>query len=432
MISMNSGTKYLAAVTVLGTALAGCDSIKDVRTEPYTQLPDQTVVLEGTIEGLGSRRSIVMMNNGDVARARSFLAPKPEAPIDGDSVTRFSFGALPIGSPYNVEVRTQPIGKTCTVTNGSGTLNADTAPDIRISCVNSTPRYSLTVSTAPIAGIVGAKVTLATEENVYEAEVPAGTNSVTFTDALFNPTFGLDPAQAAQTPAFVWSVTASTTEGGTTNKCPVTNPTNPVVAGVTQNPTGNIVDVSALSCAFSLGGSVAYSLKDAGDTPPAAPQGLVLELRNTGEDVIATQQFDGAWNSSFTFNEGGLPGADPVRFVSNRDAVYYVAVGQQPDNMHCIVTNPMAILYAPQLSQNPTDITTPAVQCRQPSPRDGRNHRNIRIGGRSGWRRREHGVARLERRLRERRGQRAGGEGHSEPRHRRGRWQGAGAKRRQH
>ncbi len=386
MISMNSGTKYLAALTVLGTALAGCDSIKDVRDKPYTELPAQTVVLEGRIEGLGSRRSLVLMNNGDTARARSFLAPAPTGPSEGPVETRFTFGALPVGTPYNIEVRAQPVGKTCTIANGSGTLNADAAPDILITCVNSTPRFSMTVSTGPIAGIVGAKVTLATEENVYETDIPAGTTSVTFEDVLFDPTFGLSPQQAATTPPFVWSVTASTTEGGTVNKCPVTNPTNPGGANP-ANPTQDINNVSVLSCAFSLGGSVAYSLKEAGDTPPAAPEGLVLELRNTGEDVIATQQFSGGWGTSFTFNEGGEPVADPVRFVSNKDAVYYVAVGSQPtNNLHCIVTNPMAILYAPQLSQNPTDITTPAVQCRE-LPGAGRALRGVYRHTTTSWQR---------------------------------------------
>ncbi|MDQ2642101.1 MAG: hypothetical protein M3Y79_16140 [Pseudomonadota bacterium] len=380
MTSMNFDTRLLAAIAVLGTALAGCDSIKDIRTDPYTQLPSQTVVLEGTIQGLGSRRSVVLMNNGDTARARSFLAPTPEEPITGTATTRFSFGALPVGTAYNIEVRTQPVGKTCTVANGAGTLSADAAPEILITCVNSTPRYSMTISTVAIAGEAGAKVTLATEENVYEAEVPAGTASVTFADVLFNPAFGLTPTQAATTPPFVWSVTASTTEGGTLNKCPVTNPTNP--GGATPaNPTADITNVSTQACSFTIGGSVAYSLKATGDTAPAAPAGLVLELRNTGEDVIATQEFSGAWGGAFTFSDG----VNPVRFVSNSSAVYYVAVGTQPtNNLTCVVVNPMAILHAPQLTQNPTNIATPAVQCRE-RPAAGRELRGVYRHTKTSW-----------------------------------------------
>jgi hypothetical protein len=75
MTSMSNGTKLLATMAALGATLSGCDSIKDVRDEPFTELPAQTVVLEGTITGLGSRRSVVLMNNGDAARAMSFLAP---------------------------------------------------------------------------------------------------------------------------------------------------------------------------------------------------------------------------------------------------------------------------------------------------------------------------------------------------------------------
>src|SRR5690606_12020541 len=37
--------------------------------------------------------------------------------------------------------------------------------------------------------------------------------------------------------------------------------------------------------------------------------------------------------------------------------------------MHCVVVNPMAILFAPTLTSNPTDITAPSVQCRErPEP----------------------------------------------------------------
>lgn len=358
MTSIIKGTGLIVVTAAMGATLAGCDSIKDVRSEPYTDLPSQTVVLEGDIFGLGSRRSLVLMNNGDAERARSFLAPVPTETGAEDGPTHFTFGAIPVGSPYNIEIRRQPIGKTCTVANGSGTLNSASDLNITITCQNSTPRYSMVVDAAAIAGVEGAKVTLATEEAVYEMDVPSGTSTVTFTDALFNPALGLSPAEAAVTPPFLWSVTASTTQGGTLNKCPVINPTN---QDSEVNPTGDITNVRAETCVFNIGGSVAYSPPASGATVPAAPSGLVLELRTTGEDSISTQEFSGDWGDAFTFSDG----ATPVPYVSNSKAVYYVSVATHPVGMHCVVVDPMAILYAPQLTQNPTHVTTPKVQCRE-------------------------------------------------------------------
>jgi hypothetical protein len=54
-----------------------------------------------------------------------------------------------------------------------------------------------------------------------------------------------------------------------------------------------------------------------------------------------------------------------VQFVSNRNAIYYVAVNTHPTGMRCVVVNPMAILYAPTLTSNPANITSPSVQCRE-------------------------------------------------------------------
>src|SRR5690606_28889055 len=54
----------LLATALCGAALAGCDSITDVREAPYTEVPAQTAVLGGTIQGLGGLRPLVLQNNG--------------------------------------------------------------------------------------------------------------------------------------------------------------------------------------------------------------------------------------------------------------------------------------------------------------------------------------------------------------------------------
>src|SRR5690606_24306963 len=125
------------------------------------------------------------------------------------------------------------------------------------------------------------------------------------------------------------------TIGGTLNKCPVANSTNDVGNTIT-NPTADVTNVAVGACTFRIGGTVAYSPRTlSGPAPATPPTGLVLELRDIGENTVRTQAFDGAWGSAFTFQENGAP----VAFVSNRNAVYSVAVRTQPDGMRCVVAN---------------------------------------------------------------------------------------------
>ncbi len=191
------------------------------------------MVLGGTITGLSSSRSIVLQNNGDASSAHSFSAAKPTVPTNGDpSITPFSFGSLPEGSAYNVTVKAQPYGRTCTVSNGSGTISAASPPNITIACVNATgvPRYNLTVqipsNTTVFSGQSNPTVTLTTEEAIYVKPVTSGQTSVTFNSVLMNT--------AGQPGGFLWTVTASTLEGSIANKCVVTNATNSVAGTITS------------------------------------------------------------------------------------------------------------------------------------------------------------------------------------------------------
>lgn len=349
----------LVGLALVGAGLAGCDSVKDVRSAPSTALPDQTVVLQGTINGLGSRRSIVLMNNGNADGAVSFLAPVPTAATTGTVATPFSFGTVPVGSAYNVEVRTQPYGKECTVSGGSGTISTATALSITINCVDNVPRYSMTVNLNPaFASAEGARVQLITEEAVHEQSVTAGQTTAVFPGVLFNASTAANagpvpsPAPPAGTPTFTWTVTASTTVGGTLNKCPVTNPTNPTVSGVAQNPSADISNVTVGACSFTISGAVAYSIPSTGGAAPAMPGGgLTVELRNMQGQTVATQAV--AAFGAFTFG-----GGTPTQFQSNSSAVYEVAVTSHPAGMYCMPGNgSYTSLYVTGLN-NPVNVTT--------------------------------------------------------------------------
>ena len=79
--------------------------------------------IAGTVTGLASGLNLTLLNNGTT----ELIVPK-----DGN----WSFpGTVSSGTTYNVTVKTQPIGQTCTVTSGSGTYTGSTTA-IKIACAS--------------------------------------------------------------------------------------------------------------------------------------------------------------------------------------------------------------------------------------------------------------------------------------------------------
>lgn len=80
----------------------------------------------GTVSGLGAERSLTLLNNGQDALTITTNGP-------------FVFAdSLLSDAAYSVTVSTQPVGQSCTVTNGAGTLNAqgDSIDAVAVSCAN--------------------------------------------------------------------------------------------------------------------------------------------------------------------------------------------------------------------------------------------------------------------------------------------------------
>lgn len=78
----------------------------------------------GTLSGLGSGLRVTLLNNGSEALALS-------------SNGSFAFvDALEANAAYAVTVRTQPVGQTCSVSGGSGTIDADgtSIDSVRVAC----------------------------------------------------------------------------------------------------------------------------------------------------------------------------------------------------------------------------------------------------------------------------------------------------------
>ena len=319
MISISRGSS-LAAVALAGIGIAGCDSIKDVRSTPATTVPEQMAVLEGTITGLGSKRP-VRLNAGITLEGY-----EPVQYFFGNldiPATPFSYGSMPVGTSYNFSITQNPFGKVCTVQNGSGSVGG-TGPKPSVTCVDdlAVPRYTISGTTAPSFAILpNAAVTLTTEQGVERIQLN-GATAFTFTTKAFsapisNPS---DPA-ASQ---FLWNVIATYQQDGRTYNCRVLN-------GAGANPTANVSNVNVSACQFAVTGTVQYSAPGGGAAQPIGAGGLKLALRKLGTAEPPA-------NSELTIPAfaGGTVTFWP-ELPSFVGAAYDIVVTQNPAGQKCIV-----------------------------------------------------------------------------------------------
>jgi hypothetical protein len=368
MISVSGRSGFLALALALA-ALAGCNATEEVRSEPFIELPAATVVLQGTVSGLGSKRSLELRNNGLATDGIPVVAPIPTPDAIDIFPTVFTFGARAVKDangnpvPYDVQIHTQPQGKTCTFRPGtlhSGILSTASPPNIVIDCVPSpdVPLYDVTVILDPsFANAPGAKVQLTTEEAIYEqavtpADVLSGT--LTFRDKLFNGNGAGAPTNA---PVFAWAVSATTSQFGTVNKCPVLRPSgvNPI-----SNISGAGVAPQVLACSFTISGAIYYSRPAGVAADPALGAGLTLELRNlNGVRKGAASIAPGGFPINFTFNNLEPPA--PTLFTSNPDADFEVVVTNHPEGQTCIVPDGGYVSLRSLVNLNPVNVTATGV-----------------------------------------------------------------------
>lgn len=373
-------------------ALAACDTITDVPNEDAATLPPQTVVLGGLINGLSSLRSITLMNNNDTINTKSFINAAPTVPNEGARPVPFSFGSVPVGSAYKVEVKEQPEFKNCVVNGGEGVITLGVNPNIVINCTPTTTRYNLSVHIPSdptlFKGLAGAKVRVTTEEEIREVAVTSTTTSpIVFENVLINGSGTLN--------ASVWSVTATTFEGNRINKCVVTaptgtNPTAAVSTPVVGAVTGGATNATTPACQFTVGGTVGYSLPPGQTTIPTIT-GLRLQLRDTQLNAIET--LDVAPCTPANANTANTPTGPttissttlnvavpvpttltcpfafttPVR-SSTTDGLYELAVAQHPVGQFCIVTNGGSVSVFTQGLTPPINVTNANVFCRATPP----------------------------------------------------------------
>jgi 6-phosphogluconolactonase (cycloisomerase 2 family) len=103
-----------------------------------TTAPAATYTVSGTITGLIQGRTVVLADNG--ATPKNFTA----------SGTYTYTGAIPTGTAYAITVQTQPIGQTCTVSHGSGTIGSANVVNVAVSCTANP--YTVSVTATNLAG----------------------------------------------------------------------------------------------------------------------------------------------------------------------------------------------------------------------------------------------------------------------------------------
>lgn len=107
----NKRLSTIAALAVIGAVIAGCGGVLDAN-------------IGGTVTGLSGGTTVGLVDNGS-------------DPLTVSANGNFTFATkISAGNNYNVTVASQPVGETCTVTNGSGTVsqNQGDVTNVAVAC----------------------------------------------------------------------------------------------------------------------------------------------------------------------------------------------------------------------------------------------------------------------------------------------------------
>src|SRR5208282_1182780 len=227
VVTWSSATPSVATINATGlasAASAGQTAIKAASgtisgSTTLTVTGGVTYTIGGTISGLTGSGLVLQDNGGNnlplAAGATSFTFSTP----------------VPSGGSYSVTVLTQPSTPTqmCTVTNGSGTANANVT-NVQIAC--STTTYTIG---GTISGLTGSGLVLQ-DNGGNNLPLAAGATSFTFTSPV--PSGGS------------YSVTVLTQPSTPTQTCTVTNGSGTANANVTN------VQIACSTTTYTIGGTI--------------------------------------------------------------------------------------------------------------------------------------------------------------------------------
>jgi N-acetylneuraminic acid mutarotase len=244
----------------------------------------------GSVAGLLSGRSIVLEDNST-------------NPTTVSSNTTFTFSTqVASGSDYAVAVSTLPVGQSCSVTNGSGTIAAGNVTNVVINCTDNTYDIGGTVT-----GLTGSGLVLQDEGG---DNLPLAPNGGPFSYTFATPI-------AAGSP---YHVTVLDQPAG--QYCRVSNPTGTVAGSAVTNANVNCVNT------YSVGGTLS-----------GLTSGSLVLADNGGNDLTLT--VDGPFSFTTQIADG---------------SPYAVTVVSQPAGQDCTVTGASGTVGA-------GNVTTVSVIC---------------------------------------------------------------------
>jgi hypothetical protein len=263
------------------------DGLMDDYTEQFT-IGDATYsTIGGTVDGLVG--VLELQNNGGDDLSINANGP-------------FTFATLlPYGSSYNVTVLTQPVGYTCIVSNGSGTVYSSDVTDVAITCtITGSGQYTVG---GTVSGMTGGILTLLNNGGDFLNIMADG--PFTFATGLADGT--------------AYNVTIFNQPTGQT--CTVSNGSR-IIAGA------DVTNVAVDCTSYTVGGTV------------SGMTGGTLVLVNNGGDFLNITA-----DGPFTFSTGFADGES-----------YDVTVLGHPEGQTCSVSNGSGTIVG-------ADVTDVAVTC---------------------------------------------------------------------
>ncbi len=166
----NTGTLTRTWLLGFAVALAACGG--GGGDDPPVNTPSFRV--GGQLAGLGAGKTVVIAD-----------ASGPSAAVSANGSYSLQ---LPAGTAYSLRIAAQPVGQTCTIANGSGTVSAD-VNNVSVSCLdNEVPPTARTLG-GSVAGLAAGQalvLQLAAEGTTQEARVTAD-GPFTFAQPITGP-----------------------------------------------------------------------------------------------------------------------------------------------------------------------------------------------------------------------------------------------------
>ena len=273
-----------AGKTCTVTNGSGSGVVADI-TSVVVTCSTNTYSIGGTVSGLAAGSQVTLNNNG-----------ADPVTVRADGVFTF---ATPVAynSSFNVTVGTQPVGQTCTVSNGSGAGVVANITNVAVTCSTNTFTIGVTVTGLTTGLTPDQQVTLLN-----------GGNSLVVT-ASQNGTLRTFSTPVAYNGSY--DVTVGTQPVDKT--CTVSN-------GNGSGVMANIPNVTVICSAKTFPIGVTVTGLTTGLTPDQQ-----VTLRNGGESLVVTASQNGTLRTFIT----------PVAYNGS----YAITVGTQPVGQHCTVAS---------------------------------------------------------------------------------------------